>query len=153
MHSDIWEPSSVTSSYLHRFYIHSINDLSKFSWLVHNSNNYNAFLNFKLQVESLFDRMIKKPANWWRHRIFTFWVLLEANGIAHRVSYPYTPKQNGTAEWKHCPVVETGLTLKVHASIPSQHWHEVFQTAIFLINMLPSESFTGPTRIDVSIIN
>ena len=66
-------------------------------------------------------------------------LFLEANGIIHRVSCPYTPEQNGTAERKHRHVVETGLTLMAHASMPSTYWDEAFQTAVFLINRLPSQ--------------
>lgn len=61
-------------------------------------------------------------------------LFLEANGIVHRVSCPYTPEQYGTAERKHRHVVETGRRLMVHASMPSPYWDEAFQTVVFLIN-------------------
>lgn len=62
VHSDLWGPAPVTSSHGHRFYIHFINDFSKFSWLhplVQKSDACNAFLKSKLQVENHFDSKIK----------------------------------------------------------------------------------------------
>jgi hypothetical protein len=59
-------------------------------------------------------------------------------GISHRLSCPYTHQQNGAVERKHCHVVETGLALLSHASIPLTYWDDAFQTAYFLINRLPT---------------
>jgi hypothetical protein len=56
--------------------------------------------------------------------------------IAHLVSCPYTHQQNGTAERKHRHVVEVGLALLSHASMPLKSWDESFQIVAFLINHL-----------------
>jgi hypothetical protein len=39
-------------------------------------------------------------------------------GISHHVLCPYTHQQNGSAECKHRHIVETGLALLAHASMP-----------------------------------
>ena len=65
---------------------------------------------------------------------------LEANGIIHWVSCLYTPEQNGTAGRKHRHVVEIGVTLMAHASMPSTYWDEASQIAVFLINRIPSQN-------------
>lgn len=129
VHSDIWGPTPVTSSLGHRFYIHFIDDFSKFSWLyplVHKSSAYNAFLKFKLLVENLFDKRIKYLQTNGGTEYIPFKSLFDANGIVHRVSCPYTPEQNGIAEQKHRRVVETGLTLMARAFVPSQLCDEAF---------------------------
>jgi hypothetical protein len=59
-------------------------------------------------------------------------------GISHHVSCPQAPQQNGSAEHKHRHIVEIGLTLLAHASMPLKFWDEAFLTAVFLINRLPS---------------
>ena len=61
-----------------------------------------------------------------------------ANGIIHRLSCPGTPEQNGLAERRHRHIVETSLTLLAHASVPVKYWTAAFNTAVFLINRLPS---------------
>lgn len=55
-------------------------------------------------------------------------------GILHRVSCPHTHQQNGSAERKHCHIVETGLALLAHASVPLKFWDDAFLCATYLIN-------------------
>jgi hypothetical protein len=55
-------------------------------------------------------------------------------GISHCVSYPHTHQQNGAAEHKHHYIVEMGLTLLAHASMPLKYWDEAFLVATYLIN-------------------
>ena len=59
-------------------------------------------------------------------------------GISHHVSCPHTHQQNGAAERKHRHIVETGLTLLAHASVPFRFWSDAFVTACFLINRIPT---------------
>jgi histone deacetylase 1/2 len=63
-----------------------------------------------------------------------------AHGIIHRLSCPRTPEQNGLAERRHRHVVDTGLTLMAHASIPTKYYTTAFRTVVFLINRLPSSA-------------
>jgi histone deacetylase 1/2 len=60
-------------------------------------------------------------------------------GISHHVSCPHSHQQNGSAEQKHIHIVEVGLSLLAHASMPLKFWDESFLTVVFLINRLPSE--------------
>jgi hypothetical protein len=58
-------------------------------------------------------------------------------GITHHVSCPYAHQQNGSVERKHQHIVDMGLALLAHVSIPLKFWDEAFLTAVFLINRLP----------------
>lgn len=69
-------------------------------------------------------------------------------GIAHHVSCPHTHQQNGSAEHKHRHIVEVGLSLLAHASMPLKFWDEAFATAIFLINRLPSKVIQNQTPFE-----
>ena len=51
---------------------------------------------------------------------------------------PPTHQQNSVVEGKHRHLVETGLTLLAHASVPFCYWSDAFSTACFLINRLPT---------------
>lgn len=51
---------------------------------------------------------------------------------------PPTHHQNGAVECKHKHIVELGLSLLSHESLPLTLWDHVFVTAIYLINCLPS---------------
>lgn len=63
---------------------------------------------------------------------------LNQQGILHRLTFPYTSAQNGLIELKHRQVVEAGLSMLAHASMPLMFWNEAFCSAVFLINRLPS---------------
>jgi hypothetical protein len=64
--------------------------------------------------------------------------LLETNGIMRRIFCPYTSQQNGIAERKHRHLVETGLALLAQSHLSNTYWVEAFNTAIYLINRLPT---------------
>ena len=63
---------------------------------------------------------------------------LKTHGIFHKISCPYTSQQNGLAERKHCHVVEMGLSLIAQSGLSQNYWVELFLTATFLINRLPT---------------
>jgi histone deacetylase 1/2 len=52
------------------------------------------------------------------------------------VSCPHTHQQNGSAERKHCHIVETCLSLLAHASMPVKFWDAAFTTVVYLINLM-----------------
>ena len=69
--------------------------------------------------------------------------LFSQHGIHHRLSCPHHPEQNGLAERKHRHLVEIGLTLLAHASVPHTFWDDAFHTANYLINRLPTKILNG----------
>jgi hypothetical protein len=69
-------------------------------------------------------------------------------GIAHLVSCPHTHQQNDVTEQKHHHIVEVGLALLAHACMPLKSWDEVFQTAAFLINRLPTPVLNHASPIE-----
>jgi histone deacetylase 1/2 len=69
-------------------------------------------------------------------------------GITHHVYCPHAHQQNGSAERKHRNIVEVGLSLLAHASMPLKFWDEAFLTATFLINLLPSKVINNETPVE-----
>lgn len=71
---------------------------------------------------------------------------LSSCGIFHQISCPHTPKQNGASERKHRHIVDMGLTLMANSSTPPEYWVEAFNTALYLINRLPTKilNFVSP---------
>lgn len=51
------------------------------------------------------------------------------------------------AERKHRHIVETGLALLAHSSIPLRYWDEAFLKACYLINRMPSRTIKNSTPI------
>ena len=69
-------------------------------------------------------------------------------GISHHVSCPHTHQQNGSAERKHRHIVEVGLSLLAHASMPLKFWDEAFIAATYLINRTPSKVIQYETPLE-----
>lgn len=63
---------------------------------------------------------------------------LFSHGISHMTSPPHTPEHNGIAERHHRHIVETGLALMAHASMPKSYWTYAFSAAVYLINRMPT---------------
>jgi hypothetical protein len=138
VHSDLWGSSLITSKNDFRYYVHFVDEYSKFSWIyfLHTKDEIvDVFTKFKCQVENLFSSSIKilqtdggtkfKPLA----RLFS--------QLVHQLTCPYTPQQNGVAERKHRHIVELSLAIISHSSIPLDYWDHIFQSMVFIINRLP----------------
>ncbi|RVW92402.1 Retrovirus-related Pol polyprotein from transposon RE1 [Vitis vinifera] len=79
---------------------------------------------------------VKTTLSEWHHRLALF-SFLTINGVSHLTSPPHTPEHNGYSERRHRHIVETGLSLLTHASMPLSYWPFAFSTAVYLINRLP----------------
>jgi hypothetical protein len=64
------------------------------------------------------------------------------------VSCPHTNQQNGSTERKHRHIVEIGLSLLAHASMPGKFWDEAFLAATYLINRLPNKVIHDSTPLE-----
>lgn len=68
-------------------------------------------------------------------------------GVTHHVSCPHTHQQNGPTKRKHQHIVDVGPTLLTQASMPLRFWGEVFLTAYFFINRIPSRVINQETPL------
>lgn len=57
--------------------------------------------------------------------------------IKHQTSCSHSHEQNGLVERKHMHIVDLGVAMLAHASLPLQLWDEAFYTSVYLINRLP----------------
>lgn len=65
---------------------------------------------------------------------------ISSTGITHLTSPPHIPEHNGYAERRHKHIVETGLVLLSHASIPVTFWPFFFTTSACMISHLPTST-------------
>jgi hypothetical protein len=149
--SNVWGPAPCSIGG-YKYYISFLDDFSKFSWiyLMHDRSEAPLiFMQFKTHGVHLLDTTIKCVQSDWggeyqkMHNTF-----FRSMGIAHRVSYPHTHQQNGSAERKHRHIVETGLALFAHAHIPIKFWDDAFLIATFLINHMPARVLDNTSPIE-----
>lgn len=136
----MWGPAP-TSVGRYDYYVSFIDDYSKFTWIYllrRKSEVFSCFKDFKSMVEHQFCHKILAIQSDWGGEYQSLNTFFNHLGIDHHVSCPHAHQQNGSAERKHCHIVEVRLSLLAHAKMPLKFWDEAFLTAVFLINRLPS---------------
>jgi hypothetical protein len=126
-----------------RYYISFIDDYSKFTWIYllrHKSKVYKYF-------ERMFNRKIISVQSDWCGEYEHLNSLFHNVGIAHQVSCPHTHQQNRATERKHRHIVEMGLALLAHESMPLKYWDEAFLAAVYLINCTPTKLLSYDTPL------
>ncbi|GJV35108.1 putative RNA-directed DNA polymerase [Tanacetum coccineum] len=107
------------------------------------SDVYSTFKSFVQMVERQFTTKLKNVQTDWGGEFRNLALFFSSLGIIHRRSCPHTSEQNGFVERRNCHVVETGLTLLAQACVPQRFWHYAFDTAVYLINRMPSRTSTN----------
>ena len=150
IYTDVWGPA-IPSVGGYKYYVSFIDDFTKFTWIyfLHaKSDVESTFLRFQKYVELLLNTKIKSVQSDWGgeyHRLHKYFL---DHGIIHYISCPHTHQQNGSAERKHRHVVETGLALLAHSSMPVKFWDQAFNTAVHLINRLPTRVIDNATPLE-----
>ena len=108
--------------------------------MAYKSDVYLVFKTFVLNVQTFFSCKIQclRSDSGGEFLSKNFQIFLNDQGITHQLSCPHTPEQNGCAKRNHKHVVKMGRTLISHSGLPTKFWVEAFQTAVYLINRLPS---------------
>ena len=140
LYSDVWGPvQKSVDGYL--YYVVFVDYYSKYVWLYpikSKSDVAKIFPQFKLLVEKFFQTPIISLFTDNGGEYIGLTPFLQSTGISHYTTPPHTPEQNGIAERRHRHIVETGLALLHYAGLPLTFWSHAIQTAVYLINRLPT---------------
>lgn len=150
VHSDVWG-AAITSVGGFKYYISFLDDFSRFTWiylLKRKSDVEHAFFLFQKHVERHLDAKICVFQFDWGGEYRRLSPHLANQGIQHHATCPHTSQQNGIAERQHRHVVETGIALLAHSSLPFQFWDEAFLTACYLINRMSTCTLYNSTPIE-----
>lgn len=121
IYSDLWGPPPMNSHCQFRYYTSFVNAYSRLTWIYFLKNKSDAlsvFKQFKSLVELQFNKKIKAIQTDWGGEFRVFSSFLSELGIVHRLTCSHTHHQNGVVERKHHHIVELGLSLLSHASLP-----------------------------------
>lgn len=148
VHCDIWGPTSTLSVSGFNSYIIFLDDYSRYTWfypLKAKSDAVECFRHFKNMAENILSTKVKYFQSDGALELTrgVFKTFLDDCGIVSRISCPHTPEQNGVAERKHRHITEMGLSLLFQAKMPKRYWLEAFNTAVYLINRLPTPVLQG----------
>ncbi|RVX04505.1 Retrovirus-related Pol polyprotein from transposon RE1 [Vitis vinifera] len=144
-HLDVSRPSNFNFNFYStdnfKYYVIFVDHFTKYIWLYplkRKSDTHDVFVRFKALVEKFFNRPIITlySDNGGEYQALSSFLTI--NGVSHLTSPPHTPEHNGYSERRHRHIVETGLSLLTHASMPLSYWPFAFSTAVYLINRLPT---------------
>lgn len=141
LYTDVWS-TSKKSIEGHYYYAIFVDHFTRYVWLYpmkKKSNVYTMFIQFKKLVKKRLNRKIITVFSDNGGEFQKLIPFFTSCGISHHLTTPpHTPKHNGVAKHRHRQIVETGLTLLHFASMPRKYWSYSFQTAIYLINHMPT---------------
>uniref|UniRef100_A0A2N9GK30 Integrase catalytic domain-containing protein n=1 Tax=Fagus sylvatica TaxID=28930 RepID=A0A2N9GK30_FAGSY len=143
VHSDVWGPPRVGSLTGKRYYVSFVDDWSRFTWIYflhRKSEVMQVFKQFHAMVCTQFNKKIKilRSDSGGEYIPKEFKAFLASEGVVHQCSCTEQPQQNGVAERKHRHIQEMARALRLHANLPKVFWAEAANTAVFLINRLPT---------------
>lgn len=148
IHIDVWGPYWVRSATGAQFFFFTIvDDFSRAVWKYMMQYKSQAFQNIKIfvqLVETQYNTSVKtictdNGGEFVNSHCKEFF---SEKGIAHQLTCPYTPQQNGVVEPKHRHLLDIARALKFQASIPYYLWSECVLAAAYIINRLLVEKLS-----------
>ncbi|CAL9009279.1 unnamed protein product [Prunus brigantina] len=152
VHSDVWGPAPISTPSGARWFVTFIDDCTRMTWislLKTKGEVCTTFQQFYKMVDTQFHAKIKiirsdNGGEFVNHDLCQF---LEAHGIEHQRTCPYTPQQNGVAERKNRHLLEVVRASLFDAQMPRSFWGEAVCSAVYLINRVPSSVLNFQTPL------
>ena len=106
IHSDIWDPSHVSSRLGFQYFVTCIDDYSRYTWVFLMKNSaklFSIFQKFCAKIKTQFGKSIHvshsdNAREFLSNQLQDF---MAKQGILHQTTCPHTPQQNGLAEDKN----------------------------------------------------
>lgn len=133
IYADIWGPAPVTSLDGSKYYLLLVDLFTRYCWVYP--------LNAKSQVALIFPQfrlLVEKQFGFTIKNLFSDNGGEFASGISWLTTAPHTPQQNGIVERRNRHVLEVSRALLHFASLPPSYWSFAVQTAVYLINLMPT---------------
>ena len=153
VHTDVGGPQKTPSLNGSKYYIAFIDDYTIFCWiyfLKSKSEVANVFWKYKAWVENQSSCRMQKirSDNGKEYTNEIFYKFCEEAGIEHQLTAPYTPQQNGVSERKNRSIMEMTRCMLHEKELPKKLWAEAANTAVFLLNRLPTRVLQKKTPFE-----
>ncbi|KAI3815555.1 hypothetical protein L1987_15226 [Smallanthus sonchifolius] len=136
---DLFGPISISSIGGKSFCLVVTDDFSHFSWvqfLGTKDETADILQYLILSLETLCKLKVRRirsdNGTEFKNNLMELFCLKK--GIRHEFSAPYTPQQNGVAEWKNRTLIETVRTMLSDAKLPVTFWADAVNTACHVLN-------------------
>ncbi|TYK02840.1 gag/pol protein [Cucumis melo var. makuwa] len=145
IHSDLCGPMNVKARGGFEYFISFIDDYSRYGYLYlmeHKSEALEKFKEYKTEVENLLSKKIKilRSDRGGEYMDLRFQDYMIEHGIQSQLSAPGTPQQNGVSERRNRTLLDMVRSMMSYAQLPSSFWGYAVETAVHILNNVPSKS-------------
>ncbi|PKI56089.1 hypothetical protein CRG98_023521 [Punica granatum] len=152
VHIDVCGLILVESLNGSRHFVILIDDYSRMCWIHFSKAKcevFEAFQRFKNLVENESGCKIQaiRSDNVSEYTSNGFKAMCEEFGIHHQFTMPYSPQQNGVSKRKNMSIMEMARCLLQEKGLPKKFWAKAANTAVFLLNRLPTKAVDKKTPL------
>ena len=106
------------------------------------SETFGKFKEFFAEVEKQLGKTVKtlRSDRGGEYLDNEFKDFLIEHGILSQLTAPGTPQQNGVAEWRNRTLLDMMRSMFSYSSLPTTFWGYALQTAVYILNVVPSKS-------------
>ncbi|KAI3468855.1 hypothetical protein Pfo_025518, partial [Paulownia fortunei] len=145
VHSDVCGPISVQARGGYEYFITFTDDYSRYGYvylMVRKSEALEKFKEFRNEAEKQLGKNIKtlRSDRGGEYLSNDFRTYLLENGIVSQLSAPGTPQQNGVSERRNRTLLDMARCMLGFSTLSTSFWGYAIQTAVYLLNMVPSKS-------------
>ncbi|KAH9752503.1 Integrase catalytic domain-containing protein [Citrus sinensis] len=143
--SDVCGPINVQARGGYEYFITFTDDYSRYGYVYpmrHKSEALEKFKEYRAETEKQLDKNIKKLRSDRGGKFLSgdFIEYLVENGIISQLTTPGTPQQNGVAERRNRTLLDMVRSMLSYSSLPISFWGLALETAVYLLNLVPSKS-------------
>ncbi|KAI3457782.1 hypothetical protein Pfo_014445 [Paulownia fortunei] len=145
VHSDVCGPISVQARGGYEYFITFTDDYSRYGYvylMARKSEALEKFKEFRNEAEKQLGKNIKtlRSDRGGEYLSNDFRTYLLENGIVSQLSAPGTPQQNGVSERRNRTLLDMARCMLGFSTLSTSFWGYAIQTAVYLLNMVPSKS-------------
>ena len=145
VHSDVCGPLSVQARGGYEYFVTFIDDYSRYSYvyLMHKkSETFGKFKEFMEEAGKQLGKSLKtlRSDRGGEYLDTEFKDNLLKHGILSQLTTPGTPQQNGVVERRNRTLLDMVRSMMSYSSLPIPFWGYSLQTAVYILNVVPSKS-------------
>ncbi|RVW52634.1 Retrovirus-related Pol polyprotein from transposon TNT 1-94 [Vitis vinifera] len=145
IHTDVCGPLNVKARGGYEYFVTFIDDYSRYGYVYliqRKSEAFEKFKEFRAEAEKQLSKSIKtlRSDRGGEYLVYEFKDYLIENGILSQLTAPGTPQQNGVAERRNRTLLDMMRSMMSYSSLPTSFWGYALQTAVYILNIVPSKS-------------
>ncbi|KAH9698582.1 hypothetical protein KPL71_024056 [Citrus sinensis] len=145
VHTDVCGPINVQDRGGYEYFITFTDDYSRYGYVYLMRHKFEAlekFKKYRAETEKQLDKNIKKLRSDRGGEFLSgdFKEYLVENGIISQLIAPGTPQQNGVVERRNRTLLDMMRSMLSYSSLPISFWGLALETAVYLLNLVPSKS-------------